>query len=293
MRLSLLLAVLCIAASLTTSSAAQDTERTPPLTSEEIRALFSKVAEKDRENDKRSRDYTYIQRQEEHKLNGKGETQSVESKTYEVMILYEDPVLRQIAKDDKPLSAKDAEKEDEKIQKIIDKRKNESDDDRRKRLEKVEKEREESRKFVSEIAEAYDFRHVDTEDFEGRETYVIDAEPRPGYEPHSKDAKFLTKFRFRVWIDKTESQWVKVDALSLDTVSFGLFLVRLHKGARVQVEQTRVNDEVWLPQHINLKVDAKVALLKGFNMDIDITYRDYKKFHTDTKIVPGGEVTEK
>jgi hypothetical protein len=48
-----------------------------------------------------------------------------------------------------------------------------------------------------------------------------------------------------------------------------------------------------LPQHINLKVDAKVALLKGFNMDIDITYRDYKKFHTDTKIVPGEEVTEK
>jgi hypothetical protein len=25
----------------------------------------------------------------------------------------------------------------------------------------------------------------------GRDTYVIDADPRPGYEPHSKDAKFL------------------------------------------------------------------------------------------------------
>ena len=52
-------------------------------------------------------------------------------------------------------------------------------------------------------------------------------------------------------------------------------------------------DEVWLPQHINLKIDAKFALLKQFNMDLDIGYRDYKKFRTETKIIPGGEVVEK
>src|SRR5205807_1482851 len=34
--------------------------------------------------------------------------------------------------------------------------------------------------------------------------------------------------------------------------------------------------------------DARVALLKNFNMDMDITYRDYKKLRTDAKIV-GGE----
>ena len=32
---------------------------------------------------------------------------------------------------------------------------------------------------------------------------VIDADPRPGYEPHMKDAKFLPKFRFRVWLDRS------------------------------------------------------------------------------------------
>src|SRR5262249_23729602 len=159
------------------------------LSSDEIRALFNKVAEKDRENNKLARAYTYIKRQEARNLGEKDQSKSVDSKTYEIMILYEDPVARQIAKDDKPLSAKDAEKEDEKIQKVIDKRKNESEEDRRKRLAKEEKEREESRKFVSEIAEAYEFQQVGTESFEGRETYVIDAEPKAGYEPHSKDAK--------------------------------------------------------------------------------------------------------
>ena len=54
----------------------------------------------------------------------------------------------------------------------------------------------------------------------------------------------------------------------------------------------RINNEVWLPQHLAVKVDARVALLKEFNLEFDTTYRDYKKFRTETKIVPVGEVQE-
>ena len=49
-----------------------------------------------------------------------------------------------------------------------------------------------------------------------------------------------------------------------------------------------MNDEVWLPKHVALKLDARV-LFKGLNVESDVTYRDYKKFRTDTKIVPAGE----
>lgn len=260
-----------------------------PLSQEQIQAIIRQAADKDLENFKKSRDYTYIHREEEHKLDSDGRTKSTETRTYEIMFLYDEPVRKLVAKNDKPLPEKDAQKEDEKIQKIIDKRKNESEDDRRKRLEKAEKEREEGRQFVKEIADAYNFRWVGTEDFNGRETYVIDADPRPGYEPHTKDAKFLPKFRFRAWIDKAESQWVKLDIQCIDTVSVGLFLVRVHKGSNIQIELTHVNDEVWLPKHVSLKLDARVALFKGLNIAQDVTYSDYKKFHTSFTIVPLGE----
>ncbi len=92
---------------------------------------------------RRLRDYTYVERDEEHKLDGKGEVKSTEVKTYDVMELYGEQVQRLIEKDDKPLDQKDAAKEEEKIQKIIDKRKNESEDDRKKREEKEEKDHEE------------------------------------------------------------------------------------------------------------------------------------------------------
>jgi hypothetical protein len=145
---------------------------------------------------------------------------------------------------------------------------------------------------VKEIADAYNFRLASMEEWEGRSTYAIDAEPRPGYQPHMKDAKFLPKFRFRAWVDKAEMQWVKLDIQCIDTVSVGVFLARIHKGSNIQIEQTRINDEVWLPRHIALKLDARIALLKGLNISEDVTYRDYKKFRAETKIVPVGEVQE-
>jgi hypothetical protein len=262
------------------------------LSQDQIRDLVREAAEKDIENDKKQRDYTYIQREEEHKLDGNGQLKSSESRTYEIMVLYEEQVRKLIARDDKPLSENDAKKEEEKVQKIIEKRKNESENDRKKRVEKQDKDREEGRQFVKEIADAYTFRFTGEEKLDGRDSFVIDGDPRPGYEPHMKDAKFLPKFRFRVWIDEAEKQWVKLDIQCIDTVSVGLFLLRLHKGSNIRIDQVRVNDEVWLPRHVALKLDARLALLKGLNISEDVTYRDYKKFRTDTKILPVGETQE-
>jgi hypothetical protein len=264
----------------------------PQLSQGQIRALIRVVADKDIENDKKQNDYTYIQREEEHKLDADGKVKSSESRTSEIMVLYGEQVRRLIAKDDKPLSEKDAAKEEEKIRKLTDKRKNENEEQRKKRLETGEKDREDARNFVGEVADAYNFRLIGIENLDGRETYVIDAEPRPDFQPHLKEAKILPKFHFRAWIDQAESQWVKLDAECIDTVSVGWFLARIHKGSRLLIDQTRVNDEVWLPRHVAVKVDVRVALLKNFNLEADVTYRDYKKFRTDTKIVPVGELQE-
>jgi hypothetical protein len=58
------------------------------------------------------------------------------------------------------------------------------------------------------------------------------------------------------------------------------------------IEQTRVNDEVWLPRQLDFKVDLRLALLKNFKVDAEQTFRDYKKFRTDAKIVGIGEIQQ-
>jgi len=263
------------------------------ISGDQIRELIRKVAENDIENDKKQRDYTYTEREEQQKLDGQGHATSNESNTYEVMMLYGEHVSRRIAHNDKPLSEKEAAKEEEKIQKVIVKRRDETEEQRKKRLDQENKDREEEREFVREVADAYNFRLAEVATLDGRETYVIDADPRPGFQPHHKDAKYLPKFKFRVWIDKEETQWVKLHGEVIDTVSWGLFVARLHKGSLFEVAETRVNDEVWLPKQVMFRLDAKVALLKNFSIEEESTYRDYKKFRTDTKIVPLGNVGEK
>jgi hypothetical protein len=235
---------------------------TAQLTQDQIRNLIRRAAERDIENDKQQRNYTYVERAEEHRLDSGGKLKSAESKTYDVLNIYGEQVRRLTAKDDKPLSTADAAREEEKLQKLIDKRENESDEGRKSRLEKEEKEREQDREFVKEIADAYNFRVTGTELIDGHSTLVVDADPRPGFEPHERDAKFLPKFRFRVWIDEKDEEWVKLDIQCIDTVSVGWFLASIHKGSNIQIEQTEVNHEVWLPKHVALKLDARL-LFRG------------------------------
>jgi len=262
------------------------------LSQQQIQALIRVVAQNHRDNYKKQHDYTYLDREVEQKLDGSGQVKSTETKTYEVMDLYGAPISRLTEKDDKPLDQKDAAKEEERIKKIADKRKNETEEERRKKDAEKEKAREKGREFVSEVADAYDFRLVGSEMLNGRDNWVIAGEPRPDYHAHLKEAEMLSKIRGRLWIDKAELQLAKLDIEAIGTLSFGWVLARIHKGTRFAYEETRVNDEVWLPQHYEARVDMRLALFKSDNEQDEGTYRDYKKFRTSARIVSVGDVRE-
>jgi hypothetical protein len=272
-------------------SAQQNSPPAVPLT--DPAEIIRRVAAHQEENEKKKRDYTYEEKVLEKKLDGHGDVTSNETSGFDVMVIYGEHVQRQVSKDDKPLPPKDAAQEEEKIDKLIAKYKNETEDQRAKRLEKAEKSRREGRDFVKEIADAFNFTMLPPETVDGRALYVIQGEPKPGYEPHSKNGKFLTKFRGKIWIDQNEYQWVKADLETIDTISFGWFVARLHKGTHLYIEQTRINDEVWLPKLVRLNLGARVALFKDLSYDVTQTYSDYKKFGAQTKIVTMGDVTEK
>jgi hypothetical protein len=248
--------------------------------------IIRRAAANDEENDKRSRDYTYVEHQVSTELDKHGKAKSTHAKTQEVFTLDGDEMNRLIAKDNKPLSEKDAKKEEERISKWMARRQGESADEKRKRLERAEKDREEGRAFVKEVAAAFNFTMLPREMIGGREAFVIDAAPKADYQPKDRNAKILPKVKFRVWIDTQEYQAIKLQVTVIDTFSFGAFIFRLHPGSQFLLEQTRVNDEVWLPQHVSVKIDVRFALLKNYDGDEDITYSDYKKFRSEVKISP-------
>ena len=128
---------------------------------------------------------------------------------------------------------------------------------------------------------------------EGHPVWIIDANPRPGYKGKAKRWELLTKFRGRLWIDQKEYQWVRVEADTIAPVSFGWLLARLEPGAKLTFQQARINSEVWLPVKATTRLNARLALVKKLNGEIEVTWKDYKKFQTESRIVDTAEAVDR
>jgi len=254
--------------------------------------IVRRSLEKDSMNFRRWREYTYQRHEVTHELDARGQVKKTESSTYDLVTIGEELYSKLIARDGRPLSDKDARDADREFEKQVQRRKDESPGARAKRLEQKRKQEEEGRRFLREVPEAFTFRLRGGEMVDGYKTWALDAEPRPGYRPRLKRADLLTKFKGRIWIDKQEYQWVRVEAETTGTVSFGLFLARLGKGATLTFEQKRINREVWLPSRATIRLDAKLALLKSFRISNEVTWSGYRKFQTDSRIVSVEEVVE-
>jgi hypothetical protein len=256
----------------------------------DARAIITKAMIHDARNEKMRRDYTYLERQEEREFDASGKTVKTEVNEYEHMNLYGQNHRRHVRKNGNPLPDKEARKEQEKLDKIAASRKDETASQRENRLAEADRRAERRRRYSRQIPEIYDFTLLSEEKLDGRDVWVIGAEPKPGYRATESMTKAMTKMHGKFWIDKATNQMVKLDAEALDTVSFGFFLVRLNKGARFILEQTRVNDEVWLPKRMQAALDARVAVVKKFRGQMDVTFSNYRKFQSDSRIVDTAEI---
>ncbi len=264
--------------------AAVATAQTPvstPVYRPDAADIVRKSLERDRANFEKAKDYTYRERSEVRSLDSSGRVNHREIETHEVLILSGRPYQRLIARDDKPLSAKDQQREQEKIDRESAKRQRESDKEKR----DFEKRRREERKFLDEFLGVFNLRLLGDEAWHGRPVWVIEASAKPQYKPRERMAKIMQKVRGKIWIDKADFNWVKVEAITTETISVGLSLLRLGPDTKIFFEQTRVNAEVWLPGYLRVTADARVGYIRRLRRDIEIQYNDYQKFQTDSRII--------
>ena len=254
----------------------------PFLWAQDAAEIVRKSLEHDSANFERLKNYTYQAREEERELDKDGKVKSTHVETSEIVRLAGRPYERVISREDKPLPAKDERKEQEKLDKEAAKRERDTPADRA----KLEKERAEQRRYVAEVPKAFDLKITGVENVSGKPAWAIQAEPRRGYKPPDlPHANLLTKVRAKIWIDQAEYQWVKADIEVVEPISFGLGLLRIGPGGRIAIEQTRVNDEVWLPSKMTAHAEARLAYLKKMRVELDVTYKNYRKFQADSRLV--------
>jgi len=95
----------------------------------------------------------------------------------------------------------------------------------------------------------------------------------------------LVHLQAKLWVDKQDFRLAKAEVEVVETISVGLFLVRLAKGSRATYEQTRVNDEVWLPQQVRAFISARLGLLKVLHIEQEYSFSNCREFQTDSQII--------
>jgi hypothetical protein len=257
----------------------------PAVFAQDAKEIIRQSVQRDLLNFERLKNYTYVEHDEDKTFDRHGALKKTDKETYEIMILGGHDYEKLIERDDKPLPPNEARKEQEKLDKEVERRKHESEADKA----RIARERQEQRKFLDEVPEEFNFKLLGVEDVSGKPAWVISAEPKAGYQPKAKGARLIAKMRGKVWIDQAEYQWVKVEAQATGTLSYGFGMLRINPGATVTFEQTRVNDEVWLPARASIRVDGRAALLVPIHDEINMQFRDYRKFQAESQMVVGGE----
>ena len=232
--------------------------------------------------------YNYKERQVRRYLDGQGRVIRTDIATYDVTRIAGTPWKRLIARNDRPLSPGEERSEQQRVNDEIRKRHNETPDQRAKRLREYQKKKQEREDTAREVLDAFNFEAAGQETVNGFPCQIIAATPRPGYVPHGRIGGILPHLSARLWITTGSNELVKQEANVLESISFGWFLARLDKGGRIIIEQTRVNNEVWLPSRFSLKLDYRAVfkLFRKTNIEQENTFFDYKKFTVDSKVTP-------
>jgi len=122
----------------------------------------------------------------------------------------------------------------------------------------------------------------------GQPVWVISGTPKPGYHARSREGAAMLKIRGKIWIEKAGYQWVRLEGETTGTISFRWFLARLNPGAKLVLEQSRINDEVWLPRRLFVSGSGRLGLVKRIAEDDEITWSNYRKFRVESKVVAAG-----
>ncbi len=231
--------------------------------------------------------YIYEANESTTTFDGGGRPTKVESKVTEYLWVGGSRYKRLTEENGKPLAGAAAVREQRKLDAELAKRRQESPSDRAKRLAEENKRRAESRQTRDEVVKAFNYRLIGEETVAGAKCWKVLAEPKTGYEGKTRISRFFPKMRGTIWVNQQGYQWLRVEAETLDAITFGGFLAKLDKGAVFRLEQMRISDDLWAMRQLSTRVTAR-ALMMRFNQGQQIDFRNYRKFSAESRLLDGG-----
>jgi hypothetical protein len=259
----------------------------------DVTTLLREVSKNQDAVEKRFAEYSFLRKETEREIDGKGVLKKETVKVSEVFpIINRAPIMKLISENGVPLSGDRAAKEDKRVQEEFLKAERDKDKDAQKATERrAAREREkaaQSKKDEDEDVEISQFfRHCEfvsprRERFQDRETIVFDFRVQPGFKPSTRQESLISKLVGVVWIDPLDKQVIRLEARLAEGFKMGGGLVlSLRPGAALVMEQTRLKEGIWMPRFAQINLSVKVLLFGGGDINQTVEWSDYKHFSSD------------
>ena len=223
---------------------------------------------------------TMTQVADEFSSNGSKKTHTDQ---YQAFYVNNTQVLQHISRDGQPLSPQDANKEQERVDKLVAKLKA--------RQNKPDKN--EVQLSASRLLKVATFTNPRREVIDGRPTLVFDYKGNPDAKAENLSDEIMRLVAGTLWVDEHDNAILRLNgSLQQNFHIGGGLLVNIKKGSWFDFTEKPVNSEIWFPAQFNVHVDGRFLLVKGFNGDGRDTFSDYRKLKTSVTILPGTQVLE-
>lgn len=160
----------------------------------------------------------------------------------------------------------------------------EDTEEQRSREEDATRARERGERRISDILETLEFRVDGRTVCEGVSVIVVSFTPRPNADPDTRYGRMAQRFAGTAWIHEAAGEVMRVEATSIDSISFGLgLLARLGSGAEATLTRRAVDGDLWMPSQITLKGQGRAALfLRSLVFDYSVVWFDYRRLEGDS-----------
>jgi len=277
------------------NSGVPDTVFDPPPSAEalDVPALLREVSRNQDEVEKRFSEYSFLQKETDREIDGKGVVTKETVKVFEVFpIANRAPILKLISENGVPLNADRAAKEEKRVQEEFEKAERDKDKDAQKheqrRAERLRKsgttgEQDEGDNVaISQFLKVCELVSPRRERFQDRDAVVFDFRAKTGLKPANREESLISKLVGVVWIDPVDKQVMRLEARLAEGFKMGGgLLLSLRPGAALIMEQTRMSEGIWLPRLAQLNLSVKVLLFGGGDLNKTLEWSEYKHFSAD------------
>ena len=189
---------------------------------------------------------------------------------------------RLLAINDHPLTAKQLQKENQRIQELV------SNPTEQRRLQRARNtETEQGRRLFKMLADAFVYSYA------GREGGLIKLSfrPNPNFQPPSLEARVFHDMEGELWVDAKQERLAAMNGRLTGDVKFGGGLLgHLNKGGHFEVRQEEVAAGHWEMAAMAVDMKGKALFFKTINVQQTETRNDFQRVADDLTLTQAADI---